>query len=289
MHLTIPPLTLSIEGLTETEIPMNSRQFITQEEGTADITYRFHLTEELPQPDDTWKVTFERPDIRVYRKGEREARLLAVGTMNATYALYQETEEGTTDIWFLNTLKEDLKIDTIFISCLALERHTAMRGCYTLHCCFLNYNGQAILFSGRSGIGKSTHAGLWCQHIENAHVVNGDRCLLCPDGKSGYVASGWPVCGSSNICRKETLPVRAIVFMEQDAENKVVKATPMQLFKLLSSQLTINWWNAEHTRKALDAAQNLLGKTGMCIYACNLTPEAPHTLQQYLKEKQWIN
>lgn len=288
MHLTIGPITCSIEGLTEEEIPLNSRQFQTEGQ-EADICYAFHEVEELPTPDEHWAQIFERPDIQVFQSGELEARKLAVGTMQAAYALYQERDERSIDIYYLNTIKSQLLIDTIFVSCLALERHFAKKDAYILHCCFTHHHGQAILFSGPSGIGKSTHAELWCRHIEDTHVVNGDRCLIYKDKEGKYWAGAWPVCGSSQICLTEAYPLKAIVFMGQAPHNEVVPVRPMQLFKQLSSQVTINWWNKSQAGQALDSLQHMLGKVNMCNYACNLTPEAPKYLNNYLREKEWIS
>ena len=288
MHLTIHPLTLSIHGLTETEIPLNSRKFLTEREVT-DIHYTFHFVKELPQLEEEWELTFERPDIQVFQQGELEARKLAVGSMEASYALYQEKSENEIEVYFLEAIKQELKIDTIFISCLALEKHFDKRGAHILHSCFLHYKGQAILFSGPSGIGKSTHAHLWCQYIEDTHVVNGDRCLIYQNEEGEYVASAWPVCGSSGICLTETYPLKAIVFMGQAPNNEVISVRPMQLFKQLSSQITINWWNKQQVSHTLDDLQQMLGKVNMCNYICNLTEEAPNKLYNELKEKQWIN
>ena len=58
MYLFIPPLSLSIDGLTETEIPWNSRKFLTEGE-VADIHYTFHFVKELPQQEEGWELTFE--------------------------------------------------------------------------------------------------------------------------------------------------------------------------------------------------------------------------------------
>lgn len=288
MHFTIGPITLSIHGLTATEIPVNTRKFITEERET-DIHYTFRIVKELPFLEEGWEPIFERPDIQVFRSGELEARKLAVGSMEANYALYQEKSENEIEVYFLEAIKQELSIDTIFVSCLALEKHFDKRGAHILHSCFLHYKGQAILFSGPSGIGKSTHAHLWCQYIEDTHVVNGDRCLIYKNENGEYVASAWPVCGSSGICLTETYPLKAIVFMGQAPNNEVISVRPMQLFKQLSSQITINWWNKQQVSHTLDDLQQMLDKVNMCNYICNLTEEAPNKLYNELKEKQWIN
>lgn len=289
MKLNLGPITLGIEGIKLEEIPANTRLFLTEEEATADLTYYLHGVTALPGPSEPWKITFQRPDICVWENGALEARRLAVGNPDAAYALYQERNEKEVDVYFLESWRHELVVDTIFVSCLALEKQMAKKGAYILHSCFLQYQEQAILFSGPSGIGKSTHANLWCRYIDHTHVVNGDRTLIYTDDQGQYWASAWPVCGSSQICLKEAYPLKAIVFLGQAPHNEVMRLSPMQLFKQLSSQITINWWNKPQVNRALDALQRMLGKVPMTHYVCNLTEEAPTTLYNHLKEKAWIN
>lgn len=177
MRLNIGPLTIELSGVTEQEIPVNSRLFLDHKpaDKRADRHYTFHFVGRLPLPSNDWQAIFRRNDIVIFRKEERETRLLAIGNLNACYALYQEKDERNADIYFIEGLKRELQTDTLFISCLCLERPLSARGCYILHCAFLDYRGQAILFSGPSGIGKSTHAALWCRHIPDTRVLNGDR------------------------------------------------------------------------------------------------------------------
>lgn len=286
MLLTIGPLNIQIKGLTAEDIPANSRLFINDSEAEADATYTFHFVDcaAVPRQEDGWNVVLQRSDIIVFSNGRLEARLLAVGDMSACYALLWERSERETDIYFTNTLKNDLKIDTVFTSCLGIERRLARQGCYILHCAYLDYNGQAVLFSGPSGIGKSTHADLWCRNISGCKVLNGDRALLCPTADGGYEVCGWLVCGSSGICHNERRPLRAIVFIEQTATNGVRGEGLMEHFKRLTEQITINWWNEEFTRAALDGLLTLVGKTTVVTYGCNMEPEAAHTLRQHLAD-----
>lgn len=286
MRLNIGPLTIELSGVTEQEIPVNSRLFLDRKpaDKRADRHYTFHFVGRLPLPSNDWQAIFRRNDIVIFRKEERETRLLAIGNLNACYALYQEKDERNADIYFIEGLKRELQTDTLFISCLCLERLLSARGCYILHCAFLDYRGQAILFSGPSGIGKSTHAALWCRHIPDTRVLNGDRALLCPVPNGGYEITGWPVCGSSGICHNERHPLKTIVFIEQAPDNAIRPQTVLKHFKALCSQVTINWWNPKLTRKALDDLLVLTGQTSISTYACNMNPEAAFTLHRYLTE-----
>lgn len=288
MHFKIGPLYFIIDGVIENEISKNASKFQAKQD-IVDIHYTFLMVKELPILEKEWVLSYERLDIKVYKKNGLEARQLAVGNPNSVYAIYQEQNEKEVIIYFLESWRHQLTLDTLFISCLALERHLAKKGAYILHCSFTNHHGQAILFSGPSGIGKSTHSDLWCRYIPNTYIVNGDRCMIYKNEKGEYMASAWPVCGSSNICLKETYPLKAIIFMGKGLNNEIINPHPMQLFRQLSSQITINWWNKTQVSQTLDALQVMLEKINMCNYICNLTEEAPTKLYNYLKEKQWIS
>lgn len=72
------------------------------------------------------------------------------------------------------------------------------KGIFTLHSAAVQTRFGAILFCGRSGIGKSTQANLWKEY-ENALILNGDRCAVgFVDGAAN--AFGLPFCGTSGIC-----------------------------------------------------------------------------------------
>ena len=284
MKLNFGPLIVQLSGVTDREIPTNACLFRAPDDREAEASYTFHFVDRLPMPGDDWQMVFRRHDIVVFRKGELEARLLAVGNLNACYALYRERNEREADVYFIGALRSELRTDTLFVSCLCLERPLSLKGCYILHCAFLDYRGQAVLFSGPSGIGKSTHADLWCRTIEGTKVINGDRALICPDGEGGYEVCGWPVCGSSGICLNERRRLSAIVFMEQAADNEIRQMTAMQHFKSLCSQVTVNYWNPVLTREALDRLLVLAGKTCVRTYACNMKPEAAAVLHRHLTE-----
>ena len=87
------------------------------------------------------------------------------------------------------------------------------RGVFTLHSAAVQTRFGAILFCGRSGIGKSTQANLWKEY-ENALILNGDRCAVgFVDGAAN--AFGLPFCGTSGICLNFSLPIAAIISLGQ--------------------------------------------------------------------------
>lgn len=88
-----------------------------------------------------------------------------------------------------------------------------------IHASFIIKNGNAILFTAPSGVGKSTQAALWEKYAD-AEIINGDKALLFVSGGVVYVG-GLPFSGSSGICKNKTAPLRAIICLSQAKENKL--------------------------------------------------------------------
>lgn len=282
MRIQIAGVLMELRGITPDMIPENTRQFESTSTGEPELIYTFHLQDELPRPDESWRLLYQKESIAVFGKADLELRLLLDPTYQVLYGVYEEKDSRHIEVYYAKVNTALLKIDTIFISCLSLERHFARRSCYILHCAFLSFNEKAILFSGPSGIGKSTHADLWCKNIPGTHVVNGDRCLITQNPDGTYEANAWPVCGSSQICHLEHYPIHALVFMGQSPQNQVRELSLMQRFQLLNMQLMVNHWNAEATRKAMDWMLAFCQQVTIKEYHCNMHPDAPLLLGRSL-------
>lgn len=104
------------------------------------------------------------------------------------------------------------------------------KGVLHLHSAFVLINGQALIFTGPSGIGKTTQAELW-RDYQDAMIVNGDACLLRRMEDDRWWAFGTPIHGSSPYCENEKAPIAAIITLEQGEENVL---TRMDDFSALS-------------------------------------------------------
>lgn len=275
-----------LEGLSPDLLPPNSLLFATEDiHPSPTFTFTFHLVDQLPLSpvsahSEPWVQVFHRYNITVWRSGMLERRLLSTSGPHDAYAVYEESEEGHADIWYLSSLLSELCIDTVFVSTLSLERHLASYGNYVFHSAYMSHCGDAVLLSGPSGAGKSTHARLWEQFVADTHVVNGDRSLISRDSDGRYFVSGWPVCGSSGICHVERHPLRAIVFIEQTPDNQLIRESAARLFTRLYAQLTINHWDKEATASAVDWVSTLLNNVPVLVYGCNMAPDAPFKLYE---------
>ena len=90
-----------------------------------------------------------------------------------------------------------------------------------LHSSAVVVDNKAYLFSGPSGMGKSTHTQLWQTVFgEKAQIINDDKPVLRRlDGK--WYAYGTPWCGKDGINLNQKVPLAGICFLQQASDNKI--------------------------------------------------------------------
>lgn len=280
IRLTIGNLHIQLEGIDRAHLPANTLLFESTFE-EVDLYYTFHTDRQPCLPN--IPPVYRKPDILVFRQPSGlESRLLILPDRQAAYAYLEETDSRHTEIYFNPAYTSLLNTDTIFHSMLALEKHLVLQNSFVFHCSYLDFEGKAVLFSGPSGIGKTTHTNLWCQYLpDRAKVLNGDKCLLSHEGNTFY-ANGWPICGSSGLCYNERREVRAIVLLQQAPENRLIEEKKILTFRRVLEQVTVNYWNREFTDAAMTFADSLVSTLPCFTYGCNISREAVDTLYQQL-------
>ena len=251
-----------------------------QEEAALEYTYYIEVTDQLPQPEG--KVLTRRPDLLVFQGEAGESRLIGVKGTEGYYACYQEVASDKARVLLARDRIQGLHIDPVFTSLLALERRLIARDSLILHCAYMVYQGEAILFSAPSETGKTTQANLW-EKYRGSRTVNGDRALL---GKrmGRWTAQGWPVCGTSEVCHNEEFPIRAVVMLSQAKENQAQQLPPGRAFPLLYSQITVNKWNMKDHLHAIDLIQELAEGVPVLHLGCTISEEAVECLEKALKK-----
>lgn len=152
---------------------------------------------------------------------------------------------------------------------LGLDYVMLHANCMFLHSSLVRYQGRAVLFSGPSGIGKSTQANLWKTHL-NAEILNGDKsCIAKRTG--GFYACGSPYAGSSDIFLPEEAPIAGIVLLKQGNENRIMPVTGRQAFVPLYSHLLANTWDSDYTDRLCELLDSLL--LHIPVYKLTCTPD----------------
>lgn len=156
-----------------------------------------------------------------------------------------------------------------------------------LHAACVDTPLGGILFSGPSGIGKSTQADLWCSH-RGGKLINGDRPILSRHD-NGWLAWGSPYAGSSRCHVNESCSVTAIIILEQGKECSIQRLNVSEAFRAVWSGLTINSWDKRFVEKAFDLTMDLINTVPVYRYTCTPDEYAVDYLEQELRKEacQW--
>lgn len=202
--------------------------------GMTEVTVR--IADRLIIPEGNVRASF--PNMIEYGFGDAVVRCfgaLVTGVENA--GIISEYREGSINITLKRAVYGKITASAI-LEALGTERLVGAAGGAILHSSFIDVGGEAVLFTAPSGTGKSTQAELWREH-RGAVVVNGDRSVL-RIVDSVPCASGLPYSGSSGICLNRTLPLRAIVYIEQAMENSVTRLHGFAAFRKVWEGVCVN-------------------------------------------------
>lgn len=268
------------------EVPTNTKKFIENKKEW-DLNYKIDFVDEIQFNNE--QIIYNREDIIVTKNNKNlESRYLNIKGLSYPYAFYKEIDEKNRVIQVSNYFKNEFTIDTLFWSLFALEKHMIEKNSLILHCNYMVYNNYGILFSGPSGIGKSTQGNLWKKY-RNASIKNGDKGLLLKDNGKWHV-DGWPVCGSSEICENERHKIGVIVFLNQGKENIVTLLDKKSAIKKMISQITINYWNQDFVNKAFTLIEEICDNVNIYELTCTPDERAVEVLERALKENEtWMD
>lgn len=144
-------------------------------------------------------------------------------------------------------------------------------------------NGVGIAFSASSGVGKSTHTGLWMDNIPNTFYINDDTPLISYSD-DGIFISGSPFAGTSGINTNTTVPLKAIVFVTRGEDNKLVPVDAMTAFARIMSQLK-KPVNDAMSDKMISTLNQILSKVPCYLMECNISSDAAFTAYNTIFEK----
>ncbi len=153
-----------------------------------------------------------------------------------------------------------------------------------LHASCVDTPVGGLLFSGISGIGKSTQAELW-QRYAGARLINGDRPIL-HKGEDGWRAWGSPYAGSSRHFVNESCRVRAVVMLRQAPRCSLRRLKPAEAFRALFAGITVTTWDRSCMLLACELAESLT--SDIPVYELSCTPDraAVDLLRAELEEER---
>lgn len=132
---------------------------------------------------------------------------------------------------------------------LLFQHHLARHGGMEVHACGVAEGGEALLFCGVSGAGKTTTARLWRRHRRGAEILSDDRMIVRPRGGRLW-AFGTPWHGSGRFASPRGLPLGGIFFLAR-GQPSVTPMSPLAAAAELFARAFPPPWEAAGSARVL--------------------------------------
>ena len=177
-------------------------------------------------------------------------------------------------------VEEGLKIRKFtdpFLERATIQRRVADRllsqDTLMLHGSTVAVDGNAYLFTGPCGTGKSTHTRLWRELFGQRAVMINDDMPFLQITPNGVLAYGSPWSGKHGLATNICAQLQGICFLQRGVENEIHPITPGQGNAAVRRQM--------HTpvdetlqNKAISLADRLTEAVPLWQMRCNMQPEA---------------
>ena len=252
----------------------------TTESDTWDWEIHFRIVDAFPEP--RGECVFIDSGRRVYKDGE--VYISYIGSVendlrNTHIWKKRENKEGTA------LIKRSAVVNRIhsktILTAMEIEHLVVANNGFLLHASCICNNGQAIAFTGLSGIGKSTQAALW-ERLRGAEVINGDRIVI-QRSNCGFDAVGIPFSGSSGICINRRIPLAAIVCLSQAQSTKIDAMTGIRAFRTIWEGCSLHTWDRDAVDRCSQSVQAAVNQVPIFHLACTPDESAVLALEDALE------
>lgn len=152
---------------------------------------------------------------------------------------------------------------------------------FVLHASCVQTPLGGIMFSGVSGVGKSTQAELWCRYAKG-RLINGDRPIIGNENNQ-WKAYGSPYAGSSRCYRNESCLIRTVVMLEQAEANSIRKLSASEAFRRMFAGTTVNIWDSEFLNQVCNLEMEFVEQIPIYELCCTPDQDAVRLLWKTLE------
>jgi hypothetical protein len=152
-----------------------------------------------------------------------------------------------------------------------------------LHSCAVALEEAGILFSGVSGSGKSTMAGLWHRFGPPSSTVIDDEHILARHRAETLLIYGAPWSRGPRTASFSRTPLRFIFFLSHGEQNECTRMTAGEAFAQLLSQVFLPLWSREQVELTMQTCSALLQDVACYHLRFVPGPEVVHFVQDLLR------
>lgn len=144
---------------------------------------------------------------------------------------------------------------------------------FIFHCSAVEVDGEAFLFTAPSGTGKSTHARLWRELLQDkARMVNDDKPIIRKIDGEFYVF-GTPFNGKHELGENISARISAVCEINRATENSIKKVDVGAMLPTLLNQ-TLRHDSTEGFDKILTLLDQMCKKVNLYKLYCNMNVSA---------------
>lgn len=159
-------------------------------------------------------------------------------------------------------------------------------GAVSVHASCVEEDGNAYMFMGRSGTGKSTHSRLWIQNVPGTALVNDDNPLI-RFSEGTCMAFGTPWSGKTPCYRNVGYPLCGIVRLLQSNENVFHHKSDVDAFAALLPGCSVIRSDTRMFDAACDVLVRISESVPVGILECRPDAEAVSVCRNSLKSALW--
>lgn len=229
-------------------------------------------------------VLFENMIFKAGKDNEGYYRIFCDHKENdRPYAQTRIYDDGTEEICYLKEFQNSFSESQNTFSHIGFEELLLRKKAIVLHASLIESKYGGILFTGPSGIGKSTQADMWTKY-EQAQILNGDRPILKTENENWH-AYGSPYAGSSEYYVNKGVTIKAIVVLEQGQSCSIEQLKPSKAFLKFYSGMTVNTWRPDYVEQIVDLTKDLAEKVPVYLLKCAPNYEAVKILKSVLERE----
>lgn len=211
------------------------------------------------------------------------------------------TSDGRFAQIYVNGLDKEKTKEELFHAIRHFFLFFAQRqGFFAIHSASILYRDQVWLFSGHSGMGKSTHTNLWKEQF-GTEIINGDLNLIGwsngeqtnigqsvdKSGSKGHpIVYGMPWCGTSGIASTKSYPLGGIVLLGRSDNDHFELLTNDQKIVRVMQRMISPVWKEEMLNQNLTCAEKLAKQIPIFYFLCTKEPSAAGRMKDAIDQIQ---
>ena len=217
------------------------------------------------------QVLLRNSDMTIFENSDRYVVLFP--QMPGIYEVHM-TLDGSYVRFYCSDAVTDQTTEDLFHAIRLFFLFLAQRnGRFAIHSASILYREKAWLFSGHSGMGKSTHTKLW-HDLLGTPYVNGDLNLLGIQGNQ-IIVYGIPWCGTSGIYTTRNYELGGIVLLGRDPEKDYLEElTPSDKILRVMQRMISPTWKEGLLTQNLFFAEEIADRVPVLHLSCTKNPSA---------------